>query len=161
MPKLLFKEEQRFKQSWLWVILIVTAILPLYGIYQQIILGKPFGNNPMSDGALIGFTIMLLILIGLFWFVRLRTEIDENGIRMQFFPLLKKNIQWNEIDSAKIVTYGFIGGWGIRLWTKYGTVYNMKGNRGLAIQFKNGQKFLIGSQKTDELQKVLDQLKLA
>jgi hypothetical protein len=80
---------------------------------------------------------------------------------MQFFPLLKKNIQWNEIDSAKIVTYGFIGGGGIRLWTKYGTVYNMKGNRGLAIQLINGQKFLIGSQKTDELQKVLDQLKLA
>ena len=44
-----------------------------------------------------------------------------------------------------------MGGWGIRLWTKYGTVFNIKGKKGLAIELYSGKKFLIGTQKEIEL----------
>ena len=69
---------------------------------------------------------------------------------------MKKRVGWNEIKSTKVVNCGLVGGWGIRLWTKYGTVYNTKGNKGLAIELKNGKKFLIGTQKETELNKILD-----
>lgn len=53
----------------------------------------------------------------------------------------------------KVINYGFVGGWGIRLWTKYGTVYNVSGNKGLFIKLKNGKTMVIGTQKSQELEK--------
>ncbi|MDW5290345.1 hypothetical protein [Formosa sp. PL04] len=160
--KIEFKEEQKFTQWWVWVLLFGIGILPIMGIYKQFILGEKFGNMPMSNFGLIVFSIFIFTLIAMFWFVKLKTEIDQNEIRIHFFPFLKKHINWKEIKSAEIVNYGFVGGWGIRLWTKYGTVYNTKGNKGLAIELLDGNKFLIGTQKEIELnntvKKMINQL---
>jgi len=90
--------------------------------------------------------------------MKLKTSIDKNGIQISFFPFMKKRVGWNEIKSTKVVNCGLVGGWGIRLWTKYGTVYNMKGNKGLTIELKNGKKFLIGTQKETELNNVVDKM---
>ena len=62
------------------------------------------------------------------------------------------------MKHAEIVNYEFVGGWGIRLWTKYGTVYNTKGDKGLAIELQNGKKFLIGTQKATELSKIIEKV---
>jgi len=159
--KIEFKEEQKFTQWWLWIILIGIGLLPVFGIYKQLIIGEKFGSKPMSDIGLIFFAIFIFSLIALFWFMRLKTEIDESGIRMSFFPFVKKKVNWNEIKRVKIVDYGFVGGWGIRLWTKYGTVYNTKGKIGLAIELNNGKKFLIGTQKENELNRILNEIKPA
>ncbi|WP_235982495.1 hypothetical protein [Gelidibacter maritimus] len=154
--EMVFKEEQKFTQWWLWLILIGIGILPIIGIYNQLIVGDGFGNDPMSDFIFIVFCLLIFGLIAVFWFMRLKTEIDQNEIRMTFIPFLKKRVNWKDIKNAEIVNYGFVGGWGIRLGTKYGTVYNTKGNKGLAIELLNGKKFLIGTQKETELNKILD-----
>jgi len=150
-----FKEEQKFTQWWLWLILIGAGILPIIGIYKQLLLGQKFGNKPMSDIGLIVFLVFTFCFIIMFWLIRLKTEIDQNEIRMNFFPLIKKRTTWEEIKSAEIINYGFVGGWGIRLWTKHGTVYNIRGNKGLAIELLNGKKFLIGTQKETELKEFI------
>lgn len=155
---IVFKETQKFSQWWLWLILIGIGILPILGIYKQLIIGEKFGDKPMSDLGLIIFVVFVFSLIAMFWFVQLKTEIDQNEIRMHFFPLVKKRVNWKEIKNAEIVNYGFVGGWGIRLWTKYGTVYNMKGNKGLAIALTDGKKFLIGTQKPEELTAILEKI---
>lgn len=80
---------------------------------------------------------------------------------MSFFPFVRKKVNWNEIKNIEVINYGFVGGWGIRLWTKYGTVYNMKGNKGLAIELNNGKKFLIGTQKETELRKFMEKMPVA
>jgi hypothetical protein len=152
---IVFKETQKFSQWWLWLILIGIGILPILGIYKQLIIGEKFGDKPMSDLGIIIFAVFVFSLIAMFWFVQLKTEIDQNEIRMHFFPLVKKRVNWKEIKTAEIVNYGFVGGWGIRLWTKYGTVYNIKGNIGLAIELQNGKKFLIGTQKETELNRIV------
>jgi hypothetical protein len=156
--KIKFKEEQKFSQWWLWIIIVTIGIIPIYGIYKQLILGVKFGNNPMSDLGLIIFSIFIFALIWLFLIMKLKTTIDEHEIQMSFFPFVKKKINWSEIKKADVVNYGFVGGWGIRLWTKYGTVYNMKGNKGLAIELLNGKKILIGTQKEAELRRVVKKL---
>ncbi|MGB5430484.1 hypothetical protein [Eudoraea sp.] len=153
--KIEFKEEQKFTQWWLWLILIGIGLLPIYGIYKQLILGEQFGDNPMSDLGLIIFTVFVFGLIAMFWYMRMITEIDQNEIRMSFFPFVKKRVKWKEIKNAEVVNYGFVGGWGIRLCTKYGTLYNTKGNKGLAIELLNGKKFLIGTQKETELSEII------
>ena len=153
-----FKETQKFSQWWLWLILLLIGALPILGIYKQLIIGEKFGDKPMSDFGLIIFAVFVFSLIAMFWFMRLKTEIDQDEIRMNFFPFVKKRVNWKEIKNAEIVNYGFVGGWGIRLWTKYGTLYNMKGDKGLAIALTDGKKFLIGTQKPEELTAILEKI---
>lgn len=152
----LFKEDQRFTQWWLWLILIPIGILPVVGIVQQLILGEEFGDNPMSDLGLILFAVFVFALLGLFLMMRLKTEIDQTEIRISFIPFVKKRIKWTEIKKAEVVNYGFVGGWGIRLSFKYGTVYNIKGNMGLAIELNNGKRFVIGTQREKELGSIVE-----
>jgi hypothetical protein len=152
----LFKESQRFTQWWLWVILIAIGILPVAGIFQQLILGEEFGDKPMSDFGLILFPVFVFAILGLFVTMRLKTKIDQTEIRMSFNPFVKKRIKWTEIKKAEVVNYGFVGGWGIRLSFKYGTVYNIKGNMGLAIELRNGKRFVIGTQKEKELGSIVE-----
>jgi len=153
-----FKEEQKFNQWWLWFILILMGILPLIGIYKQLILGEKLGDNPMSDISLLIFSIIMFSLVGLFLIMKLKTSIDKNGINMYFFPFIKKSVDWQQIKNVKVINYGFVGGWGIRLWTKYGTVYNVKGDKGLEIVLKSGKKFLIGTQKETELSTIIEKM---
>ena len=150
-----FKEEQKFTQWWLWLILIGIALIPVYGIYKQIYQGEVIGDKPMSNLGLIVFVIFMLLFLLLFWLFKLTTEINTKEIKIQFFPLVNKVVEWKDVKSAQVLNYGFVGGWGIRLFTKYGTVYNIKGNKGLALELKNGKKLLVGTQKMEELYEIV------
>jgi hypothetical protein len=155
--KIDFKEEQKFTQWWLWIFLIAIGIFPIFGIYKQLIVGEKFGDKPMSDSGLIFSCLLGFSIIAMFWLMRLKTEINQEEIRIDFFPLVKKRISWKKIKSVEIVNYGFVG-WGIRFWTKFGTVYNTKGNIGLAIELLNGEKCLIGTQKEKELKGIIEKV---
>jgi hypothetical protein len=160
MSKILFKEEQQFTQWWLWLLLIGIGVIPLFGIYNQLISGKEFGSDPMSNLKIIVFSGITYLVIGLIKIIKLKTEISKTECKLKFFPFLSKTVNWNEVVLAEIVDYGFVGGWGIRKWTSYGTVYNIKGKKGLAIVLKDGSKFLIGTQKENDLKDVIKEITL-
>jgi hypothetical protein len=155
--EIIFEERQKFTQWWFWLILIGLGSIAVYGFFTQIILGVQFGNKPMSDIGMAFFVLGVFGFIYFNWCVTLISEINSDGIKMRFIPFVKRNIQWNEIQSVKIVNYGFVG-YGIRLGSKYGTVYNINGNNGLAIELKNGKKFVIGTQRQNELNKALKKM---
>ena len=154
---MIFKETQRFTQWWLWVILLATVAPFVYGIYKQIIIKEPFGNNPLSNAGLIAVTLFTSSILVLFAYMRLETKIDAHGISMRYVPFIKKNIPWSEVASAKVVKYGFVG-YGIRLGSKFGTVYNTKGNKGLALVLQNGKKLCIGTQRPKELEQIISKI---
>ena len=52
---MVFTEEQRFTQWYIWLVLVLLLCIPLAGIYKQLMVGEPFGNNPMSDTGLLVF----------------------------------------------------------------------------------------------------------
>ena len=158
--KIEFKEKQKFTRWWIWLILIGLGAIAVYGFIQQIVFGVEFGNKPMSNVGIIIFTLFVFGFIYFNWYMTLITEITNGGIKMRFIPFVKKEIQWSELKSAKIVDYGFVG-YGIRLGSKYGTVYNMNGNKGLAIELNNGKKFVIGTQKEMELKNVVEKMPVA
>ena len=158
-----FTETQKFRQWWLWALLLAIAGLFGYGLYQQLYLGIPWGTNPASDTALLVTGLVPIGLIVLFLTLRLDTHIDETGISYRFFPFQRrfKTIAWSEIEQAYIRQYNPIvdyGGWGLRLGLfGKGRAYNVKGNQGLQIVFKNGKKFLIGTQQPEALERVIHQ----
>ena len=149
--KAAFTEEQKFNQWWLWLIINGICVIALYGAYKQIILGETFGSSPMSSAGIIAFVLFAFAFAGMFLWTRLSTKIDSETIEMNYVPFLSKSVKWEEVATASVVDYGFIGGWGIRFTKKYGKVYNTRGKMGLAIVLKNGDKFLIGTQKESEL----------
>jgi len=104
--KVNFKEEQMFGQWWLWLILGALLLLPVYGLYKQVILEESFGTKPTSNLALLFMFVVILLLFGLIWWMRLRTEIDQKGIRVTFSPLDRQNILWIDVQSAKVIDYG-------------------------------------------------------
>ncbi len=163
MDKKLFSEEQRFDQLWLKVPLYVLAVgnvvLFAYGFYKQLIAGKPWGDNPMSDVGLVFTTFSVLLIWGLIFFLfektKLFTSIYENEIRLRFPPFFYKEkiIPFRMIQKMEVRKYNPIteyGGWGLRYGLR-GKAYNVKGNIGLQIQFINGKKLLIGTQKPDQV----------
>jgi len=154
-----FHETQKFNQWWIWLMLGIISLIPVWGIVQQIILGYPLGDNPMSDLGLILFAVFTFAFIAFFWSLKLITEIDEKGIKMKFLPFMQKQVDWEEVEQVRIVHYRALGR-GIRIGSSYGTMYNIRGNAGLAIELKNGHKFLIGTQKEKEVKAFLTRLKL-
>ncbi|RKE98879.1 hypothetical protein [Ichthyenterobacterium magnum] len=153
--KIQFVEKQKFTQWWIWLILIGLGLFTVFGIVKQLILKEPFGDKPMSNIGIIIFSIFIFGFIYFTYYITLITQINNDGIKMRFVPFIKKEIKWNELKSAKIVNYGFVG-YGIRLGSTYGTVYNINGNKGLALELTNGKKFVIGTQKHNELKDVIE-----
>ena len=149
--KVEFQEKQKFTQWWLWLILITTAAAPFLGLFRQIFLVEKFGDAPKFDSTIVIFSAIMAFVIVLFLIMNLKTEIDEQEIRIKFFPFVTKRIDWKDIKTVKVVNYGFVGGWGIRLFTDYGTVFNTSGNKGLVVELHNGKRLVIGTQKEEEL----------
>jgi hypothetical protein len=150
-----FLEIQRYRKWWMILIVLVIIILPCWSIYEQIIKGQPFGNNPAPNAVLIGFAIGMFFLAFLFLTIYLKTEVGWDGITFHYAPFFKKQILWSQIQSAEIVDYGFLGGWGFRYSKKYGNVYNVSGRIGLSIVLINNQKLVIGTQKPEALKAIL------
>ena len=156
--KIQFTEKQKFTQWWFWTVFILPAAIAIYACITQLFFDIPFGNNPMSN---IGVLLFAICSFGVLYFNRymaLLTEINDFGIQMRFVPFVKKDIAWHQLASLKIVNYGFVG-YGIRLGSPHGTVYNMKGNIGLALTLKDGTKFVIGTQQPEVLKGVLEKIK--
>ncbi len=153
-----FKEEQYFRQLWLIILLSVT-ILMVVGIILNEFLKE---NTTMSITEFISVTVLVIFFTTLIFFFKLKTRIDEKGIYYQFFPfhLSLKLISWSEISKATVRNYDPIseyGGWGLkgRFRGKSGKARNIRGDIGIQLELKNGKKLLIGTQKEDEVKRVL------
>ncbi len=151
-----FKEVQKFTQWWLWLILIGVAACSVFYIIKPYFIDE---SVEFSIGKIIASLIVVFGLILFFIVLRLTTIITSQNVLIHFYPFVKKKIDWDDIKSAKIIKYDFVGGWGIRFFTKYGTVYNIKGNIGLQLELINGEKYLIGTQQEVELAICLKDLK--
>jgi|TARA_B110000240_G_scaffold78416_1_gene89284 hypothetical protein len=114
-----FKEEQRIDQWWLKTILLGTVAVLAYSVF---ITREDIANH---DSITLGLTlwgtvIVTLAILGTVWFWKLTTKIDNYSITIKC-PFVSKKVNWDEIEKLEAIDYGFIGGWGIRIGTKYGT----------------------------------------
>ena len=157
-----FREEQRFRQLWLWILLLASSLVGIvlvgYGVYQQVIQGIPWGTKPLSDTALIVVLILLLLFVLafllMFYFMALIIEVRSDGVFVRFRPFFSKTISYEEIKQAEVRTYRPIreyGGWGIRYSRKYGRAYNISGNQGVHLSLAGDKQLLLGSQYAEDL----------
>ena len=64
--EILYTERQRFKQWWLWLILLGVNGLFLFGVFKQVIGGQQFGDKPMSNTGLLVATGLTFALSPVF-----------------------------------------------------------------------------------------------
>jgi len=167
----LFHEEQSFRQTWILIPVVMgflTASLLLgFGLYQQLYLGKPWGDQPMSDTGLIITTIVtmlaLILVILLLLNLTLITEVRNDGFYYRF-PILinrQKMIGKEDIMNFEVGKYNPIrefGGWGIRIRLRRARAYNVKGSLGVRFYLRNGKIVLFGTQQPEELKRALDKM---
>lgn len=158
---ILFYEKQKFRQWWIWVLIVFLNGLFLIGLYVQIIEGKPFGNNPMSNAGLVITAILTVLFTVLLLNVKLETIVREDGIMIRFFPFHLKFqfYDWNKVAKSYVRQYfpmRDFGGWGIKYsLNKNGKAYSVSGDMGLQLQLMNNDKILIGTKRPDKLKQVL------
>lgn len=157
-----FKEEQRFTQLWLIVLMAVSLVVPLAIITQEYLKE----TTSLTTNQFVLTVIGLLASGGFIFSFKLTTRIDETGIYYQFFPfhLKLKQISWSEITKAYVRIYdpiGDYGGWGLKGgWSKArGKAINVSGDIGIQLELANGKKLLIGTQKKMEAERVLETYK--
>lgn len=166
----IYVEEQKFAQIWIWILLTTISVGVIgqfvYGLYIQIGKGIPYGDKPMNNAGLILTTLLTTLLMAgillLFLFAKLTVRIDSKAIIVHFRPFFRKekNILWSEIESFEVVKYRPIaefGGWGVR-YGRRSMAYNVKGDMGLRLRFRNGKSLLIGTSNAEELSHFLTHL---
>ena len=158
MYEIQFSERQNYRQIWVWVLLLSVAGLFLWGIVQQIFLNIPFGNQPASDTLLMSLGLVPMALIGMFLYLRLDTDVNGTGIRIQYRPFHMKPrfIDWKDVKSIELtkVSPWKLGGWGLR-FSGSSIVYSVGGNTYLKLTYSRGRALLIGTQRPKELQEAL------
>jgi hypothetical protein len=169
-----FIEIQRFNQVWIWVLLSAIAVITIgnlaFGMYKEFVLGEPFSHGEiLSKGTWVmiwiigvGATIGPILLL---WSARLVTHVGPRRLTVRFVPFHRrpKNVDLGEAVSVESVTYNALkeyGGYGIRK-SRHGKAYNVSGNRGARITFRDGRHVLIGSQRPDELTSALESARVA
>tara|TARA_R110002012_G_scaffold294478_2_gene490646 strand:+ start:1876 stop:2337 length:462 start_codon:yes stop_codon:yes gene_type:complete len=143
--KIIFQETQRFTQWWLWLIIIGLVVVIMFQFNWDEDLLDQLTIDKVMPSVIIGLILVLFLSL------RLTTTITDDEITVRYIPFIKKVFKWSELSEAQVIDYGFVGGWGIRLWTNYGTVYNVTGSKGLHIKMA-GRQYVIGTQKEKELQ---------
>lgn len=152
-----FTEKQRFTQWWLWLLLSAVMIYTIYNFIED---RQYFSTPELAISILIPVLVIILFLV-----IRLETRIDEQGISVRFFPfqITFRYYPWRNIKKAYVRKYSPLteyGGWGMRqgLFGK-GKAYNVKGNQGLQIILNDEKKVLIGTQKFEEMEEFLTEIK--
>jgi hypothetical protein len=161
MSDVKFEESQQFRQKGLYVayfILLALLALTTYAVVQQMILHKPFGDKPAPTGVWIILKMFLLAFLLLFYKLKLQTKVTNEGVFFRWRPFRKsyREFSWSDIEKAEIINYGSVG-YGIRL-TPYGTIHNVAGDKGLLLVLKSRKKFILGTQKPEELAEFLRQI---
>lgn len=156
-----FNEIQRFNQWWLQLMHVASILFLSFAVYQWYFAGTNVGNvSPKNSIGQLVVIISVCSITILFYFLKLKTEIDERGIHYQFLPFQfsKKTIHWNQMEQCFVRTYKPIseyGGWGFRTSIANGKAFNVKGNKGIQIFLISGKKILIGTQKKEKASKII------
>lgn len=148
-----FTEKQYFKQKWIWFMLfgiLALSVVPVLNVAAT----KPL--------AVLICILPVLLIMALFFLMNLKTVINQKGIHIQFFPFIRepKVFLWEDIQKIELKKYQPMveyGGYGIR-GLGDDKAYNIQGDIGLKLYFKNGKKLMIGTQNPKGINKIVREI---
>ncbi|MDD5040699.1 MAG: hypothetical protein PHY34_06160 [Patescibacteria group bacterium] len=160
----LYHEVQDAKPWWMYLIIGPLVVFSAWSFVQQIIFGKPFGNNPAPDfGVWLIFLACGIGLPWLFWAGKQVITFDGKNISSSYVPFWKTTFAWDQVEKYYPREFNAMRdfwGWGIRYGLRKGSTWVMAyvyfdETRGVQFELANGRRILIGSKKTDEFLQAL------
>jgi hypothetical protein len=159
--EILFTETQKFRQWWLWVILLfVFGIIAFAGL-------KIISSEELKDKSpliLVGSCLLFILgpIVLIFVNMKLETQVREEGIYVRFYPFHAtfRQFKWKNISKSFVRQYdpiGEFGGWGLRIGPA-GKAFNVSGDKALHLEFIDNKVLLIGTKKPDELKEALKRI---
>ena len=124
----------------------------------QVLLGHTWGKHPMSNGDVIGWTVFLWLIYFRLITVRLVTEVRQGELLIRMRGLWRlRRVPLDRIQSVEAITHDIArdyGGYGFRS-IRGGKAYVANGGRGVRLTLAGGEKLVVGSQRPDELARML------
>jgi hypothetical protein len=153
MAQDIFQETQRFRQIWIWALILGITGISLGSLF---LLEK---DAPINFGDLAFPVGMLLLLNGLFLGLTLSTRIKGNSLSFRYYPFTRwRSYTFEAIDAMELIEYNGLweyGGWGIK-WNGDSWSYTTGGKWGILVKTQ-GKKFLLGTQKPEEAKQAIAQ----
>jgi hypothetical protein len=143
-----YTEQQRFSQGWIWALLVITAGIGGYALYNQ--------KTVAPIGVAIAF-VTLGSVAALFGILNLQITVDNDGIHVRFAPFQRhKTIDWSTIVRISPKTLSpleaLVIGYGLRFDIRNSMVYyNVKGRHAIIIETQHRRNIAIGTQQPSEL----------
>jgi len=156
----LFEEEQSFGAAWWGLMLGIFGLVA--ASFTSIAVLEPEKASGLIASGILAFVVFGGVTL-LLTMTRLTVRVDSENLHVSYFPFFKKDIPLTDIAHWEARTYRPLveyGGWGIRSsWGGKNSAYNLKGNRGVQLEFTNGKRLLIGSQRAEALADAIAQAK--
>lgn len=153
-----FSESQSLPRVRAAVMLAIPPLGMLLLTIWQVVLGHPWGKQPMSNGSIVFWTVFLWLFYVRLLTIRLVTQVGDGEFIVRMKGLWRKRrIPISKIRSAEVITFDPFrdyGGFGIRS-TRAGKAYIAQGNQGVKITLDDGKVVVVGSQKSAELKAAL------
>lgn len=152
-----YREVQRWSLRSRCLLLALCLLGAAGGVFSAVVI---FTQDPRQWASLPVIAICGILVpagIGLLiWVARLETEVRQDGLYIRYVPFHRhfKRFHVGDLSEYCARTYRPIleyGGWGIRCGWR-GRAYNVSGNRGVQLVFRDGRRVLIGSSRPSELE---------
>jgi len=148
--------------------LVFVSISPLlYGLYWQVGMGKPWGNQPMSDHGLITATVVVCVVavfvLWLLFSMKLEIKVDH-AFHYRLYPVRPR---WTTLTHDDIISYEVrarnsffeTGGRGLHR-RKFGAVrvISITGNRYLVMKLRDGKTLMISTTNPEGLDRAMKKI---
>ncbi|MFC6732071.1 MULTISPECIES: hypothetical protein [unclassified Haladaptatus] len=147
-----FRETQRFRQPWLWVLLVGLTALLLWVAFTET---ESLGERVLVAALGVAFPLFFVVL-------GLQTEVRADGVHLRFFPLhlTERHVPASDLtgfDAREYRPLSEYGGWGIRRG-RNGWAYNVQGTDGVELRY-DGKTLLVGTQRPKEFVAALNRMR--
>jgi hypothetical protein len=156
--KIIFKETQQFRESWLWAIIIIAGTTAVAGM-----LVAGIAKNSFEETSFIwGFVAVILfevLLFTLFYITNLETKITEEAFYYRWTPFMRKfkRIGKEEIHRTEMRKVPFLQR-GFRIVPGYGKVHVVAGGKGMQFYLKSSKKVFIGTAEPFLFNKAIEKM---
>jgi hypothetical protein len=156
--KIVFKETQQFRESWMWAIIIIVGTMAIAGMLVAGITKNSFEEANFIWG-FVAVVIFEVLLYSLFYITNLETQITEEAVYYRWTPFMRKfkRIGKEEIYIAEIRKVPFLQR-GFRIVPGYGKVYVVAGGKGMQFHLKSSKKIFIGTAEPFLFNKAIEKM---
>jgi len=150
-----FREVQRWGLGFRCLLVVFLILAAAVGVFAGVT-GMRQEQREVF-GIVIVVSCCVALPLGFICLNRLETEVRADGLYVRYFPFHRRFRRFEAEDLSECFARKYrpileYGGWGIKGGWKGGRAYNVSGNEGVQLVFKNGKRLLIGSKEANELE---------